>query len=79
MVGELFSLITYLLNVKSNYLDIADLLHNALVVLVVGLLSEKMYVPNLKLIFFNIAELLHNALVAMGATKTFAKCEVKIL
>ena len=50
-------------NVKSNNFNIAELLHNALVVRVAELLSQRTYGPNVKSKYFNIVELLHNALV----------------
>ena len=43
-------------NVKSKYFNIAELLHNSLVVRVAELLALRMYVPNMKSNYFNIAE-----------------------
>ena len=52
---------------KSKYFDIAELLHNALVVRIGELFSQKAYVPKVKSKYFNVAELLQNALVVMVA------------
>ena len=52
---------------KSEYLNIAELLHNADLVMVVELLSQRTYVRNLKSKYFDIAELLHTALVVRVA------------
>ena len=41
-------------NEKSKYFNIAELLHNALVVRVAELLSQRRYVPNVKSKYFNI-------------------------
>ena len=48
MAGELLSQRTCVKNVKTKYFNIAELLHNALVVRVVELLSQKTNVPNVK-------------------------------
>ena len=54
-------------NVKSRYINIAELLQNGLVVSVAELLSERRYVPNVKSKYFNIAELLQNTFVVSVA------------
>ena len=54
-------------NVKSKYLNIAEFLHNALVVMVAELLSEGRYVPNVQSKCFIKGELLHNAFVVRVA------------
>ena len=54
-------------NVISKYFNIAELLHNALVVRVVELLSKRTCVRNVKAKYFNIAVLLHNAFVVRVA------------
>ena len=45
-LAESLSQRTYVPNVNSKYFNIAELLHNALVVMVAELLSQKTYVTN---------------------------------
>ena len=71
-------------NVKSKYVNIAELLQNALVARVAKLLSLRTCVPNLKSRYFNVVELLQNALVVrvgepLSQQNICAKCELKIV
>ena len=57
----------HMCQMRSKYFDIAVLLHNAIVVMVAELSSQRTYVSNVKSKCFNKSESLDNALVAMVA------------